>query len=463
VCIAVSVVCEPPIVVLDEPTTGLDVVTQAKIIEELIRLRREHQISMIYIAHDLAVVAQVADRIAVMYAGRVIEEGPAEKILRAPRHPYTSGLLASVPDHLRPRVLEPMAGVSVAVGERPRGCAFAPRCPLCVDECKRAVPELTAISEDHLSRCRRAEIVTAPVLAPLALEHRQMLTEKVLTVSHLRAEHRGRGHAVVAARDISFAVAHGECVGLVGESGSGKTTIARAIAGLHPPTSGEIRLHDTPLAPHARSRTRDQRRSVQIIFQNPGDALNPRHMVRDAIARPARLLRGLGRTEANAEVERLLELVRLPQRVAGRYPSELSGGERQRIGIARALASGPELIICDEVTSALDVSVQAAVLKLLGDLKAELGLALLFITHDLGVVATIADSLLVLERGDVCEQGPVQSVFDSPQHPYTQGLMAAAPSITAALEDRDHPQGRPPTDPRVGAGPVPSRVPGQTT
>lgn len=286
-------------------------------------------------------------------------------------------------------------------------------------------------------------MVTAPVLAPLALERREpSSSEKVLTVSHLRAEHRSQGRSVVAARDISFSVAHGECVGLVGESGSGKTTIARAVAGLHAPTGGEIRLHDQPLAPHARARARDERRTVQMIFQNPGDALNPRHTVRDAVARPARLLRGLGGTEADAEVKRLLELVRLPQRVAGRYPSELSGGERQRIGIARALASGPELIICDEITSALDVSVQAAVLKLLGDLKAELGLSLLFITHDLGVVATIADSLLVLERGDVCEQGPVQTIFESPQHPYTQGLMAAAPSITAVLEDRDHAHGR---------------------
>jgi len=333
-----------------------------------------------------------------------------------------------------------------------------------VDECKRAVPELTPIGEDHWSRCRRAELVTAPVLAPLALEHRQGITsQEVLTVSHLRAEHRGRGHSVVAARDISFAVARGECVGLVGESGSGKTTIARAVAGLHPPTAGEIRLHDKPLAPNARSRTREERRSVQMVFQNPGDALNPRHTVRDAIARPARLLRRLGGTEADTEVERLLELVRLPQRVAGRYPSELSGGERQRIGIARALASEPELIICDEVTSALDVSVQAAVLKLLGDLKDELGLSLLFITHDLGVVATIADSLLVLERGDVCEQGSVQSVFDSPQHPYTQGLMAAAPSITAVLEQRDDLQGGASTEPRVAAGRPPSRASGQAT
>jgi peptide/nickel transport system ATP-binding protein len=253
-------------------------------------------------------------------------------------------------------------------------------------------------------------------------------------VSNLRAEHRGRRETIVAAEDVSFEIERGRCVALVGESGSGKTTIARTIVGLHPISAGEIRLGGEILAEHARHRSREQRRRVQIIFQNPGDALNPRQTVGTAIARPARVLRRLNADEAGVEVERLLELVRLPQQLSDRYPTELSGGERQRVGIARALAANPDVVVCDEITSALDVSVQAAVLELLGDLCDKLELALLFITHDLGVVATVADHVLVLDSGHVCEAGATQAILQSPKHAYTRRLLAAAPSISQILE-----------------------------
>jgi peptide/nickel transport system ATP-binding protein len=263
------------------------------------------------------------------------------------------------------------------------------------------------------------------------------ITQPVLTISRLRAVHRGRGETVVAADDISFAIGRGRCVALVGESGSGKTTIARSIAGLHPIASGEIRLGDELLATETRKRTVEQRRRIQLIFQNPSDALNPKQRIRTIIGRPAQALRGLGAAAARAEVDRLLETVRLPKRLADRYPSELSGGERQRVGIARALAAEPELIICDEITAALDVSVQAAVLSLLAELREQLGLALLFITHDLGVVATIADQVLVLEDGVICESGSTETVLSHPEREYTTMLLAAAPSISVALDAWD--------------------------
>jgi peptide/nickel transport system ATP-binding protein len=435
VCISVALACEPPVVVLDEPTTGLDVVTQARILEELLRLRREQGLSLLYVTHDLAVAAQISTRIAVMYAGRIVEQGPAAQVLRRPKHPYTRGLLTLIPDHVRPRVLDPMPGVAAGVGERPHGCSFSPRCPLRVEDCDTAVPGMREIAPGHAARCIRAAEVTLPVTQVLPVPARaQDETEPVLRVSHLRAEHGRRNEAVVAATDVSFSIGQGRCVALVGESGSGKTTVARTIVGLHPIAAGQVMLHDQPLRAGAKDRSVEQRRQIQIIFQNPGDSLNPRQTIHRAIARPAAVLRKLGSRALDQEVHRLLELVRLPQRIAERYPIELSGGERQRVSIARALAAGPDVIVCDEITSALDVSVQAAVLKLLDELRADLGLALLFITHDLGVVATVADEVLVLERGAVCESGPVGNILHHPEHPYTRRLLAAAPSITEAVE-----------------------------
>jgi peptide/nickel transport system ATP-binding protein len=435
VCTAIAIVGGPPMIVLDEPTTGLDVVTQARVLQELLRLRDEEGVAMLYVTHDLAVVAQIADRIAVMYAGRIVEQGPARTVLTEPRHPYTRGLLASIPDHASPRRLEPMRGVVAGVGERPPGCAFAPRCPLHRPHCDEAMPTMFAVGPGHQARCYEWERTPGVRRERADLEVRtgDGAAPTVLEVRKLRAEHAARGGAVVAAEDVSFAVARGECVALVGESGSGKTTIARTIVGLHPVAGGELRLFGETLPGMARRRSLEQRRRVQIVFQNPGEALNPRHTVRTAIARPLRVLRGMSRAAADTEVARLLDQVRLPQRLADRYPVELSGGERQRVGIARALAPQPELIVCDEITSALDVSVQAAVLRLLGELRDELGLSMLFITHDLGVVATIADRVLVLEQGRVCEEGSVAAVLTAPEHPYTQRLLASAPSLAGIL------------------------------
>jgi peptide/nickel transport system ATP-binding protein len=359
VTIATALVCEPAAVVMDEPTTGLDVVTQARILEEVERLRSERGISVVYVSHDLAVVASIADRVAVMYEGRIVEEGDAAQVITRPRHEYTQRLVAAIP-----RLVE---------------------------------------------RTRDAGAAGSPILS----------------VEGLHASH-GR---VTVVDDVSFELAPGACLAIVGESGSGKTTIARCVAGLHAPSGGAIRLDGAPLAARARSRTRQQRRRLQIVFQNPYDSLNPRRRIRDEVARPARLLRGISAADAEGEVAGLLERVRLPSRLADRFPGELSGGERQRVAIARALAAGPELLVCDEITSALDVSVQAAVLELLQELRAELGLSLLFISHDLAVVGAVADDVLVLESGHVRERGSTGQVLSNPQDDYTRRLLEAAPSL----------------------------------
>ncbi|MGI8605637.1 MAG: ABC transporter ATP-binding protein, partial [Gaiellaceae bacterium] len=429
VAIATALVCEPNVVVLDEPTTGLDVVTQARILEEIDRLRRERRLAVVYVYHDLAVVASIAERITVVHAGRIVEEGPTEAVISRPRHPYTRGLLSSVPDLGRPRRIQSIPGVAVGVGERPQGCAFAPRCLQVTELGLEAMPPLEEIGGGQRVRCfewrRTPTLATEELVPPPAVQRDVAL----LAVEDLRAEHGGRLDPVVAARDVSFEIARSECLALVGESGSGKTTIARCVAGLHAPAEGRILLDGVPLAARAARRTRAARKRIQIVFQKPHDSLNPHHRVGDAIARPARILRYLSEAEARAEVVRSLERVRLPGRLADRFPGELSGGERQRVAIARALAAQPDLIVCDEITSALDVSVQAAVLELLAELRAELTLALLFITHDLGVVASVADRVLVLEAGVVCDSGSVDELLHRPEHEYTRRLVAAAPRL----------------------------------
>jgi peptide/nickel transport system ATP-binding protein len=453
VLIAMALVCEPSVIVLDEPTTSLDVVTQARILDLLRHLRDERKISMVYVTHDLAVVGQIADRIAVMYAGRLVEQGDSRVVLTRPRHPYTRGLLASVPDHARPRLLEPMAGIAVGVGERPVGCPFEPRCPQRTPRCVTAMPPREEVGRRHEVRCFHHRETPAVTIVPLERLNGETvhLRVPVLEVEELYAEHRSKGARITVAEDVNLAVHASRCVALVGESGSGKTTIARAIAGLHPIRRGRIKLDGAEIPNLVRRRTVDQRRRIQLVFQSAAAALNPRHRVFDTVERPVRVLRGLGRRDASTEVGRLLECVRLPARTAGRYPHELSGGERQRVALARALAANPDVILCDEITSALDVSVQAAVLEVLADLRAEFGLSLLFITHDLGVVATIADEILVLENGVICEQGTTAAVLAAPRHPYTRRLLDAAPSVLEAVEHQDARE--------AGAGEAPSSLP----
>ena len=429
--IAVALVCGPRVAVLDEPTTGLDVVTQARILEEVDRLRRYLEVGFIYVSHDLAVVAGIADRIAVMYAGRIVEEGPTGALIDNPRHPYTHGLISSVPDHVEPRALSGIPGVAVGVGDRPGGCAFAPRCAMRVAACDEGVPALTEAGAGRRVRCLRwQETPEVTVRRRYLLEPPEESGPFLLDVDSLRATFGSRDSEVVAADDVTFAMEMGECLALVGESGSGKTTIARCIVGLHRPAGGRLSFDGRPLEPLARQRSKEERRRVQIVFQNPYESLNPRHTVEETIKSAALFFHRMGRSEARRQVHDLLGKVRLPERLAARYPAELSGGERQRVAIARALAAQPDLLVCDEVTSALDVSVQAAVLELLNELRGELGLSLLFITYDLGVVASVADRVLVLQEGVVRERGSTSEILTSPSHDYTRRLTSSAPSLS---------------------------------
>lgn len=429
VIIAMALSGEPKVVVMDEPTTGLDVVTQAAVIDEIHRIRTMRDIAIVYVSHDLAVVSQLADRVAVMYAGRIVEEGRASTVLTNPAHPYTRGLIQSTPDHTRPSRLDPMAGTAVGVEDRPLGCAFAPRCPQQSAQCLDDRPATLTIAPEHSAACFHAEQTPPPSprepLQPFEVGGATPLLE----VRNLSAAHRNRGHVVVAASDIDIELRKGECVALVGESGSGKTTISRSIIGLKVPDGGTILFKGEEVPPAARRRTLQQRQGIQYVFQDPYDSLNPRRRIGDELVRTIHVLGTRTRRDARAEARRLLALVRLPESLERRYPHQLSGGERQRVAIARALASHPDVLICDEITSALDVSVQAAILELLAELRRELGLSMLLITHDLGVVSVSADRLLVLRDGEICERGSVRDVLSAPQNTYTKKLIAAAPTL----------------------------------
>ena len=431
VTIAIACACDPPVAVLDEPTTGLDVLTQERILARLAELRDEVGMAMVYVSHDLAVVAKMADRIAVMYAGRIVEIGPAAEVIERSRHPYTRALVAAIPDLRHPRALKGIPGVAVGVGEWPSGCAFAPRCPHQEARCREAVPALDHATADHAVRCVRWQELLPAERRPEDLRAGAVREARtpLLEVTGLEVHYRSSRTHRPAVDDVSFAIEPRQCVALVGESGSGKTTVARCIAGLHVARSGSIAFDGVELAGAARLRTLDQRRRIQIVFQNPFESLNPRHRVRSSIERPLRVLRRLSRSDAEREVGELLERVRLPRRLGDRFPIELSGGERQRVAIGRALAAKPDLLICDEVTSALDVSVQAAVVELLQELQRDFGLSMLFITHNLGVVACLADTVLVMNEGSVCEAGSVADVLSAPSDDYTRRLLSAAPSL----------------------------------
>ena len=432
VCIAMALLSGSKAIVLDEPTTGLDVITQAAVIGELRRLREERGVSMVYISHDLAVVAELATRVAVMYAGEIVEVGDAHDVLTNPSHPYTRGLLQARPDFKRNGAITPMKGVAVGLGHRPPSCSFAPRCSRATEECRTQRPPVVPTTSGAEASVRCFHPVHEPLVLTERADSGQGRSEagSVLSVQDLNITHRVRGVATASIREINFELGRGQCLALVGESGSGKSTIARAVAGLQAVDSGAIHLAGEPLPVKGARRSADQHRRLQIVFQNATAALNPRESIGTAIDR-ARRSAFKTRAADVPTVEDLLDLVRLPRSVVDRLPRELSGGERQRVCIARALATRPDVIVCDEITSALDVSVQAAVLALLNDLRRELGVALLFITHDIGVVAGLADAVMVLDKGRICETGPTAQVLRTPSSDYARKLMDAVPTVAA--------------------------------
>jgi peptide/nickel transport system ATP-binding protein len=430
--LAMAFACRPRVIVLDEPTTGLDVTTQAHILETVRSLCAAHGVAALYISHDLAVVATLADHVAVMYAGRLVEVGAAGVLVGGSAHPYTRRLVEAIPEISGRHVLAGIPGSAPRPDTRPEGCFFAPRCAYRVDECTRAFPPTAAVSPTHSVRCYRYEDVLAASEQPRRLTTPRAATDGADPLLEVRGVDAAHGaHQVVF--DVELAVAPRQCVALVGQSGSGKTTLARCIAGLHRSFTGEIAFRGVPLAPDARARDRETRRVIQYVFQSPYRSLNPRKTVGQILGQPVRLFFDDDGRAARARIVGALERVSISASVLDRYPHELSGGERQRVAIGRALVAEPKLLVCDEITSSLDVSVQASIVNLIGELQREMELGLLFVTHNLALVRTIADDVAVLSEGRIVEYGTAGDVLDSPRHSYTQSLLADTPSLEAAV------------------------------
>jgi peptide/nickel transport system ATP-binding protein len=427
IALAIALACRPDVLILDEPTTGLDVTTQARITKLLRSLVSERAIGCLYVSHDLALLGTFADRLAVMYGGELIERGSADAVARHSRHPYTHALLEAVPSVRRPRYVVGIPGrppTSVVVDS----CAYAPRCAYVLPRCREGHIELEDPGDGHVARCIRYSEIEKEPLAGRELSSAHGSPVRLLEVAGVRCDYKSA--KTPAVKDVSLAVHVGERVGIVGESGSGKSTLLRAIAGLHRPSAGSIRLRDADLAPVAVKRPRSVRREIQLVFQNPDSSLNPRHTILDIVARPIRLFRDdVPSSQRREAVRELLDAVKLPQGLLYRYPAELSGGQRQRVALARAFAAKPSLLLCDEVTSALDVSVQATILELIAELTEQTETAVIWVSHDLAVVRTIADRALVMRDGEVCEEGETDDLFTAARHPYTQELLAAIPEL----------------------------------
>ena len=434
--IAMALAAEPSLLILDEPTTALDATVEAEVLDLVAALREEFDTSVLFISHNLAVIAKMCDRVGVLYAGELIEEGPAREVFDQPRHPYTVGLLRCIPrrgqrkDHGR---LDTIPGFLPAPGSVLDECIFAARCPIAEEQCRTAVPPAFAISATRSSRCYLHEqTVDLPRNTPVdvQLPSRHDAAEPIVRVAGLSKTFDSRGETVKALVGVDLVLERGETLGLVGESGSGKTTLARALLGLITPDEGSIvELEGQPLGADARRRPRDQLKALQIVFQNPDSALNRRHTVRRLISRPLSRLAGLSGAHLRERLADLVRSVRMEERHLTLRPSQLSGGLKQRVAIARAFGGRPRIVVCDEPTSALDVSVQAAILNLLVDLQAKEQVTYLFISHDLGLVRYLSDRIAVLYLGRVMEIGPAETVFAGPHHPYTEALLSAVPSL----------------------------------
>jgi peptide/nickel transport system ATP-binding protein len=432
VALAMAFANRPRVIVLDEPTTGLDVTTQAHVLATVRDLCHAHGVAALYVSHDLAVVATLATRVAVMYAGRIVEVGPKRVLFNASAHPYARRLVEAIPELSGAHALLGIPGTAPRPGLRPAGCSFAPRCSYAVEQCRIAFPPVTQVAPGHEVRCYRAADVLAeaatdrPAAARLAAPD---AADVLVAVRGLDAAHGNRQVLF----DVDLLVRPRECVALVGESGSGKTTLARCIAGIHSGFSGEIAFRGATLTPAARERDRRTRREIQYVFQSPYSSLNPRKTIGQIVGQPLRLFADVRGRRAHARIVEALDRVALGASVINRYPHQLSGGERQRVAIARALVASPQLLICDEVTSALDVSVQAAIVDLLGALQRELQIGLLFVTHNLALIRTIAQEVAVMSQGRIVERGAVDTVLDAPKAEYTRKLLSDTPSLESAF------------------------------
>ena len=468
VTIAMALISNPELLVMDEPTTGLDVTTEAVILDLVRGLIAERDTGVVYITHNLGVVAQLCERVVVLYAGEIMEEASVLDLFQHPRHPYTLGLINSVPkpgQSKRAAQLQSIAGNPPSLARIPGGCVFAERCPFVVDVCRERKPPLESLGDGRAVRCHRWEEIT-PTLNPTLIRRKGLpddntahpasmgrvdtepwrngvgnggLSDDTLMqvsdlTKHFPVERslreilgRQEPSPIRAVDGVDLQLRAGQTLGLVGESGSGKTTLARLIIGLEERSGGKLELLGMDVRNSVRDRSQDVLSKLQMVFQNPQNSLNPYLSVRQAIRRPLIKLRGFSAAEAEEEALDLLARVNLRPEYAERYPDELSGGEKQRVAIARAFASDPDLIICDEPVSALDVSVQSAVLNLLAQLQDDHGSAYLFISHNLSVVGYLADTIAVMYLGQLFEVGEARELFQPPYHPYTEALVSAIP------------------------------------
>ena len=427
VALAMAFLPKPKVLVLDEPTTGLDVTTQGMVLETMGELCRMHGVAALYVTHDLAVVANIADRVAVMYAGQIVELGPKQTLFYHPKHPYTRALLDSIPHLSQARALSGIPGRTPAPGARPDGCRFHDRCRFVEDKCKAGVPPLYGVAPGHQVRCVRVdEIGSWDISRGVIPDSDPDKTRDILLNIENLDVYYGRSKVV---HGVSLDVGKREVVALVGESGSGKTTISRCVGGLHKGWTGRITFEDQELAKGARTRSAADRKRIQYIFQNPYLSLNPRRTIEDIVKRPMELFGIASGKQATERVVDLLEQVALGPAVLKLQANKLSGGERQRVAIARALAAEPDLLVCDEITSALDVSVQGSIVSLLEELRVGRGISMLFVTHNLALVRSIAARVQILQAGRVVESGPVVQVMDTPREDYTKRLLGNTPSI----------------------------------
>jgi peptide/nickel transport system ATP-binding protein len=438
--IAMALAASPSLLILDEPTTALDATVEAEVLDLVAALRQEFSTSVLFISHNLAVIAKMCDRVGVLYAGELVEQGPATQVFDSPRHPYTVGLLRCIPRRGQRKDrdrLDTIPGFLPGTGHTLTGCVFAPRCALAQDRCRESEPPLIEIGELRTSRCyfhEKAPDLPRATPAAVASLAGEETGAPLVVVEGLSKTFAG---GIRALADVNLSVHRGETLGLVGESGSGKTTLARVLLGLTAPDRGAVvTLDGTALSPDARRRPRETLRALQIVFQNPDSALNRRHTVRSLISRPLTRLAGLSGQALRDRLMELITSVRLEERHLALRPGQLSGGLKQRVAIARAFGGRPDVVVCDEPTSALDVSVQAAILNLLADLQKTERATYLFISHDLGLVRYLSDRIVVLYLGRVMEVGPAETVFTGPHHPYTEALFSAVPSLDGQRHDR---------------------------
>ena len=459
VVIAMALLNNPALLIMDEPTTALDVTVGAAVLDLIDELRRDFRMSILFITHNLGVIARIADKVGVMYAGEMVETAPVADIFHRPLHPYTQGLISCLPrlgSSKEFSELNPIPGRVPSPTNLPPGCLFEPRCPYAQDRCRQAHPQLLEFGSGHLARCILAEEIARQRSSEKAsglarrTDYRsqptQEATDQILNIRNLRTYYEQSSFSlfrlvglekrqyVKAVDGISLELSKGKTLGIVGESGCGKSTLAKAIVGLENTTAGEITFLNADLTVPLNKREITTIKELQMVFQNPDSVLNPSFSIGQQIARPLLRFNTVPRQEVRTEVLRLLAAVGLGEQYYDRLPRQLSGGEKQRVGIARAIAARPELIICDEPVSALDVSVQASILNLLIDIQAKLHTTLLFIAHDLGVIRYLSDFIGVMYLGQIVEYGPADQVYAPPYHPYTQALLSAVPRPDPEVE-----------------------------